>query len=61
MVPSPEDEVSQRVFERVKWKQGADGVILDKEEPLATHASDAGGYPIVCTLICLELILEFYG
>ena len=36
----------KRDFERVKWKQGADGAILDKKDPLATHASDAGGYPI---------------
>lgn len=36
----------KRDFERVKWKQGADGAILDKSDPLATHASDAGGYPV---------------
>lgn len=39
----------KRDFERVKWKQGADGAILDKSDPLATHASDAGGYPL-CVL-----------
>lgn len=36
----------KRDFERVKWKQGTDGAILDKSDPLATHASDAAGYPI---------------
>lgn len=36
----------KRDMERVKWKQGADGAILDKSDPLATHASDAGGYPL---------------
>jgi hypothetical protein len=36
----------KRDMERVKWKQGADGAILDKTDPLATHASDAGGYPL---------------
>lgn len=36
----------KRDFERVKWKQGADGAFLDKSDPLATHASDAAGYPI---------------
>jgi len=35
----------KRDFERVKWKQGADGAFLDKSDPLATHASDAAGYP----------------
>lgn len=37
----------KRDFERVKWKQGTDGAMIDKKDPLATHASDAGGYPIV--------------
>lgn len=36
----------KRDFERVKWKQGTGGAILDKSDPLATHASDAAGYPI---------------
>jgi hypothetical protein len=36
----------KRDFERVKWKKGADGAFLDKTDPLATHASDAAGYPI---------------
>lgn len=36
----------RRDFERVKWKQGTDGAFLDKSDPLATHASDAAGYPI---------------
>jgi hypothetical protein len=36
----------KRDFERVKWKQGADGAFLDKSDPLATHASDAMGYPV---------------
>lgn len=36
----------KRDFERVKWKAGADGAILDKKDPLATHASDAAGYPV---------------
>jgi len=35
----------KRDCERVKWKQGADGAFLDKSDPLATHASDAAGYP----------------
>lgn len=37
----------KRDFERVKWKQGADGAFLDKSDPLATHSSDAAGYPVV--------------
>lgn len=37
----------KRDFERVKWKQGAEGAFLDKSDPLATHASDGAGY-IVC-------------
>jgi hypothetical protein len=45
----PQNKYLKRDFERVKWKQGADGAILDKSDPLATHASDAGGYPI-CVL-----------
>jgi hypothetical protein len=36
----------KRDFERVKWKEGADGAVLDKSDPLATHATDALGYPI---------------
>jgi hypothetical protein len=36
----------KRDFERVKWKQGADGAFLDKSDLLATHASDAAGYPV---------------
>lgn len=36
----------KRDFERVKWKQGTEGAILDKSDPLATHASDAAGYPV---------------
>lgn len=36
----------KRDFERVKWKQGTDGAFLDKSDPLATHSSDAAGYPI---------------
>jgi hypothetical protein len=36
----------KRDLERVKWKQGADGAFLDKSDPLATHASDAAGYPV---------------
>lgn len=36
----------KRDFERVKWKTGADGAIIDKSDPLATHASDAAGYPV---------------
>lgn len=37
----------KRDFERVKWKDGTDGAVLDKSDALATHASDAGGYPVV--------------
>lgn len=36
----------KRDFERVKWKNGADGAFLDKSDPLATHSSDALGYPV---------------
>lgn len=36
----------KRDFERVKWKDGTDGAVLDKADALATHASDAGGYPV---------------
>lgn len=36
----------KRDLERVKWKQGTDGAFLDKSDPLATHASDAGSYPV---------------
>lgn len=33
-------------MERDKWKEKADGAVLDKSDPDATHASDAAGYPI---------------
>lgn len=36
----------ERDFERVKWKEGSDGAILDKSDALQTHASDAMGYPV---------------
>lgn len=36
----------KRDFERVKWKQGSDGAFIDKSDPLATHSSDAAGYPV---------------
>lgn len=36
----------KRDLEKVKWKEGADGAILDKSDPLSTHASDAAGYPM---------------
>lgn len=36
----------KRDFERVKWKEGTSGAILDKADPLATHSSDAMGYPV---------------
>lgn len=37
----------KRDFERVKWKEGADGAILDKSDALCTHATDAAGYPVM--------------
>lgn len=33
-------------LERVSWKEGTSGAILDKSNALLTHASDAGGYPV---------------
>jgi hypothetical protein len=36
----------KRDLERVTWKQNAQGAILDKSDPLLTHASDAMGYPV---------------
>jgi len=36
----------KRDLERVKWKEGTSGAIFDKTDPLATHASDAFGYPV---------------
>lgn len=36
----------RRDFERVKWKQGADGAFLDKSDAKLTHSSDALGYPV---------------
>lgn len=44
----------KRDFERVKWKDGTDGAVLDKSDPLSTHASDAGGYPVVYYSVLLR-------
>lgn len=33
-------------FERLTWKEGTDGAILDKTNPELSHMSDAAGYPI---------------
>lgn len=37
----------KRDLERVKWKDGTDDAVFDKKDPLVTHSSDAGGYPVV--------------
>jgi len=36
----------KRDFERVVWKEGAQGAIMEKSDSTLTHASDALGYPI---------------
>lgn len=33
-------------FERVTWKENAQGALFDKADPLLTHMSDSIGYPV---------------